>query len=254
MQSTLWVKIGNADVRVFKQKVGNALVIQEPNLQKQVDGELVIDKRIISQCHWEHGGTGEILTAETVLKDVKGNAIPVSEALCVLDHYKSLTLTKKDEPIDKKKVEYYIVNADGSIGDQVAPFPPTDRIEVKDEDWVPSTVVEDFLIHEEYELPAADPHNDTKLFKEAEDAAKRDEIAITTFSNGGFTQYYAFLVPFFKEGQFVWLLKISDKKVEHRCLRDIPSPTKIPIREVKTLQTLPAIQTLITIPTQKKKK
>jgi hypothetical protein len=61
-------------------------------------------------------------------------------------------------------------------------------------------------------------------------------------------------VPFFKDGQFVWLLKISDKKVEYRCLRDVPAPTRLPIREVKTLETLPPIQALLTVPTSKKKK
>jgi len=251
--STLWLKIGNADVRVFKQKVGNALVVKEPEIAMQVGGKPVRSARSVSQSHWEHVGTGKTLIAETTLKDAEGKAIPISEAVCILDHYKSLDLNEKDEQVDKKKIQYYILNPDGSIGEEVIPFPPTDVIEIKQENWIPSTVIEEFLIKEEYELPAADPRNDAKLFKEADDAAKRDEIAITVFSNGGFTQYYAFLVPFFKDGQFVWLLKISDKKVEHRCLRNIPGVT-VPIREVKTLETLPPIQQLITVPTKKKKK
>jgi hypothetical protein len=113
-------------------------------------------------------------------------------------------------------------------------------------------MLEGFLIHEEYELPAADPRNDLKLWNEADAAIKRDEIAITTYSNGGFTQYYAFLVPIVKDGQFVWLLRISNKKVEYRCLRDVPG-VKIPIRPVKTLETLPPIQALLIIPSAKKK-
>jgi len=251
--STLWLKIGNTDVRVYKQKVGNALVIKDPEIVMRVDGRPVRSARTVSQSHWEQVGTGLTLTAETTLKDPKGNIVSISQALCVLDHYKSIDLNENSEQIDKKKVQYYILNPDGSIGDEVMPFPLTDAIEIKQENWIPSTVIEEFLIKEEYELPAADPHNDAKLFKEAEDAAKRDEIAITVYSNGGFTQYYAFLVPFFKDGQFVWLLKISDKKVEHRCLRDIPGVT-VPIREVKTLDTLPPIQQLMTVPTKKKKK
>ena len=251
--STLWIKIGNADVRVYKQKVGNALVIKDPEIMMQVDDRPVRGVRTVSQSHWEQVGTGITLAAETTLKDSKGNTVPISQALCILDHYKSIDLNEKSEEIDKKKIRFYILNPDGSVGEEVMPFPPTDRIEINQENWIPSTVIEEFLIKEEYELPAADPHNDAKLFKEAEDAAKRDEIAITVFSNGGFIQYYAFLVPFFKDGQFVWLLKISDKKVEHRCLRDIPGVT-VPIREVKTLETLPPIQQLLTVPTAKKKK
>lgn len=186
--ATLWIKIGSADVRVFKQKVGNALVIQDPQIVMQVDDQPVRSARTVSECHWEHVGTGKKLKAETILKDAEDKTVPMSQAHCVLDHYKSLDLNEKSEEIDKKKVQYYILNPDGSIGEEVRPFPPTDRIEINQENWVPATVIEQFLIHEEYELPVADPHNDVKLFKEAEDAAKRDEIAITVYSNGGFTQ------------------------------------------------------------------
>jgi len=239
-------------------------MIKAPHLRKQASDEPVRDERIVSGIHWEQVGTGETLTTETTLKNSKGEAVPLAQAQCVLEHYNSLVLNMKGEQVDKKKIQYYIVNPDGSTGDQVAPYPPTERIRVVDSPsevseqgdgyWVPSTVLGEFLIHEEYELPAADPRNDMKLFKEAEEASKRDEIVVTTFSNGGFTQYYAFLVPLFKDGQFVWVLKISDKKVEYRCLRDVPAPSPIPIREVKTLETLPPIQALLTVPTAKKKK
>jgi hypothetical protein len=56
-----------------------------------------------------------------------------------------------------------------------------------------------------------------------------------------------------KDGQFVWLLRISDKKVEYRCLHDVPG-VKVPLQPVKTLETLPPIQALLTVPTPKKKK
>lgn len=262
--STIWLKIGNADVRVLKQKVGNALLIKDPELVTQADGKPVNDVRVVSQCQWIRHGTGELLTVETTLKDAKGEPVPISEGMCILQHHKGLVLDEKANEIDKKKIQYFLLNPDGSTGEQVAPYPPTERIEVKEDAsevkeqgdayWIPSTVMESFLIQEEYELPAADPRNDIKLWKEAEDTAKRDEIAITTYSNGGFTQYYAFLVPYLIEGKFEWKLRISNKKVEHRCLRDIPAPTKIPIREVRTLETLPPIQALLTIPTAKKKK
>ena len=55
-----------------------------------------------------------------------------------------------------------------------------------------------FLIHEEYELSSADPRHDVEIYKEAEDALKRDEVAISTFSTGSYKLYYAFLVPTLK--------------------------------------------------------
>jgi hypothetical protein len=192
------LKIGNADVRVYKQRVGNAILIQDPKLTEVVDGEPVSEERVVDKSHWELVGTGEKLRVETILKDSKGNIVPVATARCVLDHTKNLALNRKGETVDKKKIEYHLLNPDDSIGEQVVPYMPTERIEVKETPtevqgqgeayWVSATMQEGFLIHEEYELPAADPRNDVKLWNEAEAAIKRDEVAITTYSNGGFTQ------------------------------------------------------------------
>jgi hypothetical protein len=55
-----------------------------------------------------------------------------------------------------------------------------------------------------------------------------------------------------RDGQFVWLLRISDKKVEYRFLHDIPG-VKIPLKPMKTVETLPPIQALLTVPTAKRK-
>jgi hypothetical protein len=262
--STIWLKIGNADVRVLKQRVGNALLIKIPDIVQQVNGERVRFERTASECHWEQVGTGKTLQVQTILKDEKGNDVSLAQAICIVEHTRNLALNKNAEQVDKKLIQDHVVNSDGSIGEQVAPYPPTDKIEIKEtpEDvsdqgdayWVSSTMMEDFLITEEYGLPAADPRNDIKLWKEAEAALKRDEVAVTTYSNGGFTQYFAFLVPYMKDGKFTWLLRISDKKADHTaCLRDIPG-VKVPIQAVKTLQTLPPIQALLTVPTAKKKK
>jgi len=261
--STIWLKIGDADVRVYKRRVSNALLIQDPQLTELVDGEPVRECRVVDQAYWEQVGTGEVLQVETTLKDAKGNVVPVAGARCILEHSKNLAVNEKGETVDKKKIEYHLVNPDSSIGELVVPYSPTERIEVKetpaevkeqgDAYWVPSTMIEGFLIHEEYELPVADPRNDLKLWTEADKAIKRDEIAITTYSNGGFTQYYAFLVPIARDGQFVWVLRVSNKKVEYNCLHDIPG-VKVPIREAKTIETLPPIQALLTVPTAKKKR
>ena len=265
---TIWLKIGNSEYRVFKQLTSNKLNIPEPDIVQQVDGEPVKTSRVINASHWVHVGTGEALAVETVLKNAKGKPVMMAQARNVLDHYNSLALNRKGEQIDKKKIQFFILNQDGSVGDQVAPYSPTERIEIKDTPeevseqtdpstayayWAPSSVMEPFLIHEEYELPAADPRNDMKAFRNVEAALKKDEVAVFTFSNGSFKLYYAFLVPFVKEGQFVWLMKISDKQVEYNFLRDVPAPATA-LRQAKILQTLPPIQHLLTVPAAKPKK
>lgn len=249
---TLWLKIGNADVRCFKKKVANALTIQDPMLVDVVDGKPVNTVRLPAKAHWEFIGTGEVLQAETILKNQKGEVIPTAAARFVLEKTRNVAVNEKSEEIDKTKITTHLLNPDLTLGDEVAPFPPTDRIEVEQQDWVPSTFMDQWLISEEYELPAADPHNDAKLWPEAEDALKRDEVAMKTFSNGGFTQYYCFVVPYVKDGKFGWLLKLTAKQLDYRYGREIPAPTTAVLREVKTVQTLPPIQNLITVPTKKK--
>lgn len=257
------MKIGNADVRTYKRLTGNATLIQTPQIIQQFEGALVESQRLIAKSHWAKIGTGETLVVETVLKDKDGNTIPIAGAVNILETYRNYVLNSKAEIIDKKKLTDHILNPDGSIGDLVMPFPATERIEVLEVPievtelelgqgyWVPSTFMEGFLIHEEYELAAADPKNDEKLFNEAEAALKRDEVAVCTFSNGGYKQYYGFLVPYVEEGKFVWLLKLSDKKVEHNNLRDVPAPETALKPKPKTVQSLPPLQAMLTIPIRK---
>lgn len=249
---TIWLKIGNADVRCYKKKVANALTIQEPMLVDVVDGKPVKSIRLPAKAHYELIGTGEVLEAETILKNQKGERVDASAARFVLEKTRNVAVNEKSEEIDKTKITTHILNPDLSLGDEVAPFPPTDRFEIEDGNWVPSTFMDKWLISEEYELPAADPHNDVKLWKEAEAALKRDEVAMKTFSNGGFTQYYCFLVPYVADGKFGWLLKLTVKQLDYRYGREIPAPTTAILREVKTVQTLPPIAALITVPTKKK--
>ena len=250
---TIWIKIGNADVRCFKKKVANALVLAEPRLIDVVNSKPVQTVRVPGKAHWELIGTGESLTAETVLKNAKGETVPLASARYVLERTKNIVVDEQCQDVDKTKITTHLLNPDNSIGDEVAEFPVTDRIEVQEEDWVPSTFMDQWLIHEEYELPAAEERNDIKLWKEAEDALKRDEVAMKTFSNGGFTQYYCFLVPYVKDGKFGWVLKLTTKQLDYRFGHDIPAPTTAVFREVKTVQTLPPIAQVITIPTKKKK-
>ena len=43
-----------------------------------------------------------------------------------------IVLDEKAEEVDKKRIEEYMLNPDGSIGDKVMPYPPTERFEVKE--------------------------------------------------------------------------------------------------------------------------
>jgi hypothetical protein len=261
--STIWLKIGEHDVRCFKNKVGNALAIKDQQVAKRIDDKPTRSIRTVVKSHWELIGTGEELAAQTILRDAKGKEIELSAARFIVEKTGNLDVNEKSEVVDKKLEQFFVVLPDGSLGEEAIPYLPTERIEIKDDVsevveqgqgyWIPSTVIEGFLIQEVYELPVADARNDIKLFKDAEDAAKRDEIAILTYSNGGFQQYYAFLVPFFKDGKFEWQLKISDRQMEYRCLHDVPAPAAA-LREVKTLEKLPPIQALLTVATAKKKR
>lgn len=258
--STLWLRIGRADARVYKKLTSNSLLVKRPELIEYADGAPVQTERIVAKSSWREIGTGETLRVETVLKNSKGEVVPTSKAKNILEKYENNVLNQKSEDVDKKRIEEYILNSDGSLGDKVMPYPPTERFEVKDSPgevretgdayWVPATLMDKFLIHEEYELAAADPRRDLELFKEAEDALKRDEVAISTFSNGSYKLYYAFLVPYVENGKFVWLLKISDKQVVYNLLRDIPGPAAA-IKQARTLETLPPLQAMLTIPTRK---
>ena len=253
--TTLFLKFGeNNPIRVFKKKIANALVVEDPTIVGVLDGKIARETRTATTIHYEQIGTGKTLTAEIILKDPEGQIVPSAQARLIVDHIKNLVLNDKSEDVDKTKIVDHILNPDGSIGEETEPFISTDMIEIGDEDWIPATAIEEFLITEVYELPAADSRNDAKLFEYAEKATKNDEIIIKTYSNGGYTQYYCFLMPVFKEGKFVWVIKLSKKKIECRLLRDIPAPTTALIKEVKSAHALPPIQAVITVQKKKEQK
>jgi hypothetical protein len=245
---------------MYKTLTSNAVLVKRPELVEVVDGAPVSTKRVVAASHWEEIGTGEKLIVETILKNSKSEVIPTSKAKNILDKYENLALDQKDVEINKKAIEEYVLNSDGSLGDKVMPYPPTERFEVKDSlgevretgdgYWVPSTFMQKFLIHEEYTLSSADPRRDVELYGEIESALKRDEVILSTFSNGSYKLYYCFIVPYVDNGKFAWLLKLSDKQVVYNALHDIPGPAAA-IKQAKVLQTLPPLAGLLTIPTRK---
>jgi hypothetical protein len=174
-----------------------------------------------------------------------------SEVLEILDRYTYKFIDALGNEVDKKDIRYFAVQPDGSEM-EVRPYERTDEIRIPEENWIPSTTIDEFEICNVYEVYSTKEEVVKKLYEEAEKRLKKDQIGITTFSFGGFTSYYGFLVPYLKNGKFGWLLKLSDRKTQCNYMQDIPAKVKIPIKEVPTLQTLPPIQALI-VTTKKKK-
>ena len=150
-------------------------------------------------------------------------------------------------------IEYYYVDEKGEEH-VVRPFERTTVLDIPEQNWVPSTSIDAFLITSIYELFTDKKTDIVKLWEEAEKRLKEDTVGVTTFSHGrGFQNYYAFLVPVVQNGKFVWLLKLTDTKIRLNHLADIPAKGKIPIREAPTLETLPPIQMVIS-PVKRKKR
>jgi len=253
-------KTSSIAVEIKKKPAGNELLTQTPKLRLMAHGELVQEIRVVKDKHylWK----GKEIESQTILIDSDTKKpVPNAEVLEVLDHYKNVTLNSRGEEVEDSDVQYFVLAEDGSIAKnedgtdkEVKPFDPTDTIEIPDENWVPSITMDGFEIYNVYEIFATSKNGITQLLEEAEKRSRQDQVGVTTFSFGnGFKQYYAFLVPFFHEGKFVWLMKLSDKKCQPQHLEDVPTTAKVPVREVPTLSTLPPLQALVMPATRKKK-
>lgn len=240
-----------------KKLTSNALIgpTKTPELGKFIDDKPVRSCRVVTKSHYEAIGSGEILDMEAVFRDKRGEQIPASATRLILDKYSNAVLNEASEEVDKKAIHTFILNPDGSRGDEAVAPPPTEVIQEVDSAEeavepglairVPSSTMSDFLIHEQYELVAADIKNDAKVFSAAEELSKHDEVLMCTFSNGSFgTMYYAFVRPFFAEGKFELELLVSDKKVIRNLLRPIPAPSNA-IKQAKPITTLPSMAKLL---------
>jgi len=241
------------EVDVKYKPAGNELLVPEPQIRmRTVDGKLVEKVRTIAKKRFQWHGKDLAVDMKLIDPETQ-KEVPVSEALEVLDHYQYKYLAEDGAELKEEDCLYYAVQPDGSEK-EVSPYQRTDLIDIPDENWVPSTSIEGFLITSVYEIFTEEKRDALRLFEEAEKRLKADQIGITTFSWGrGFKSYYIFLVPLFKEGKFVWLLKFTDQKLLYNHLQEPPVAVKVPIREAPTLQTLPPIQALVTVAKKKKK-
>jgi len=241
------------DVEVKYKTAGNELLIQEPQIRmRTVDGKAVEKTRVVAKNRfmWQ----GKNLAVDIKLIDPETQKeVPLSEALEILDNYKYKYLAEDGAELKEEDVLYFAIQQDGSEK-EVSPYARTDVIDIPEENWVPSTSIEAFLITNVYEIYSEDKKAAIHLFEEAEKRLKADQIGIATFSFGGFKAYYVFLVPMFKEGKFVWLMKFTEQKLAYNHLQDPPVAPKVPLREAPVLEVLPPVQAVITVSKRKKEK
>lgn len=255
-------KTSNMDVEVSYKKSGNELLVQKPEIRMRTeDGKLVEEVRVVADSifRWK----GKNLASEIRLIDPDTQEqVPSPEAVEILKHYGYKYFDEAGNEVKKVQVEkrktvlpvlYYVVQEDGSE-EEVSPFPRTSVIEIIDENWVPSTGLNGYEIESTYEIFSDVPIIAKRLFEEAEERLKADQVGMTTFSWGGFTAYYAFLCPVFKDGKFVWLMKLSSKKTLLNHLQDPPTKVKVPIRAAPTIKALPPVQLLVAVAKKKQKK
>jgi len=246
-------KTSTFDMEVKYKPAGNELLIPEPQIRmRTVDGKAVEKVRIVAKNRFQWQGKNLAVDMKLIDPETQ-KEVPISEALEVLDHFKYKYLADDGSLLEEEDIRYYAVQPDGSEM-ECSPYPRTQVIEISDENWVPSTSIEGFLITNVYEIWSEDKETARKLFEEAEKRLRADQVGIATFSFGGFKQYYVFLVPMFKEGKYVWLLKFTDQKLAFNHLQDPPTIAKVPIREAPTLQTLPPVQALVVVSKKKSKK
>jgi len=255
-------KTSNIDVEVKYKKAGNELLVPEPKIiMRSLEGKLVKEVRVVADNRYQW--KGKTLATEIRLIDPDTQQqVPSSEVDEILEHYKYKFFDEDGNEIKKVKdvwghetfpVQFFAVEPDGTEK-EVSEFPRTNLIVVPEENWVPSTSINGFLFESVYEVFAENLEAAKKLFEECEKRLKADQVGITSFSWGGFIQYYCFLVPMFKDGKYGWLMKLTKTKLAYNHLQDPPTAVKVPIREAPKLETLPPVQALVVAAKKKKEK
>jgi len=246
-------KTSTFEIDVKYKPAGNELLIPEPQIRmRTVDGKLVEKARVVAKNRFMWQGKNLAVDIKLIDPDTQ-KEVPVSEALEILDNYKYKYLAEDGGELQEEEVAYYAVQPDGSEK-EVSPYPRTDIIEIQDENWVPSTSIEGFLITSVYEIFTEEKRDALRLFEEAEKRLKADQIGIATFSWGrGFKSYYVFLVPLFKDGKFVWLMKFTEQKLAYNHMQEPPTAPKLPLKEPPTLKLLPPIAAVVAVSRKKKK-
>lgn len=219
---------------------------------RTADGKLVEKVRVVSSKRYLWNGKELALEIKLVDPETQ-KQVPSAQALEILDHYSYKLLDEDGKELSEKQIQYFSVEPD-KPEQLVRHFDRTKVIHIPEENWVPSIAMDGFLLTSVYEIFSPDEEIARQLYEEAEKRLKADQVGITTFSWGrGFQQYYCFLCPLQKNGQFVWLMKLTDTKLQYNHMQDVPAEVKLPIREAPTLETLPPVQALVVATTPRRK-
>ena len=200
--------IGKTSVDVKYKKISTPNIVPRPEIRMRTsEGKLVQAKRVADNgqmfegFHWKHF-------------DEEGREVSV------------------------KDICYFQVKEDGTEV-EVRPFDRTKEIRIVKE--IPATS-NDFLVESTYELYHTDEGITQVLYEEAQRYWKEDLMGIALFSWGkGFKQYYALLQPIPREGGFVWVMMLTQCRMEYNNLMPIPAE-KIPEKKVPTVALLPPIE------------
>jgi len=162
----------------------------------------------------------------------------------LLDSFHWVNFREDGEEVSTKDVNYFQVKEDGTE-QAVRPFSRTKEIQVVKE--VPAASVDNFLVQSYYELFHKDESIISALYEEAERYFKHDLAGIALFSWGnGFLQYYAIVYPIMREGKFVWVMKLTQTKIQYQHMMDVPAQ-KEPVEQPPTLEALPPVEAIITV-------
>ena len=144
------------------------------------------------------------------------------------------------EQIEKKDIHYFQILEDGKEI-PVSPFNRTKEITIVKEINVAN--IEDFLIDSYYELYHVKDDEINELYREAERYFKEDIAGIALFSWGnGFQQYYALIKPIIRKNKFVWIMQLTQTKLEYHYLMAIPKEKLTTTPKPPTIATLPPIE------------
>jgi len=154
----LRIRTAGIEVDVKMKPVGNEIMVPKPEIQmRRIDtGDLLEKVRVVTDRRYLWIGHGKELATETRLIDPEsGKQVPSSEALEILSHYNYKLVDSKGNIVDEKEmgelIEYFYVDEKGEEH-VVRPFERTQLLDIPPENWVPSTVVDEFVITAVYEL------------------------------------------------------------------------------------------------------
>jgi len=248
-----WKFVTNSiEVEVKYKKAANKLLAPSPKIvMRTEDGLLVKERQVVKKGRftWK----GKELASETKFVDPEtGEQVPSSEVTEILEHFGYARFDPNGEEVDKEDICYFVEKEDGTEM-AVKPFERFKVLDIPEENWIPSTTIDRFLIKSVYEIFSDKKSVITELFEEAEKRLKNDQIGMSAWSWGKFKQCYCFVVPYVAEGKFGWLVKFTEEEPELQHQQDVPAKVKIPIREVPTLKSLPPVQALVVVAKSRKK-